>query len=118
MPQTPGDKESRSWKTVATVILVVAVAAVAWWTSARGGDERVSFPAICTQCGDEQTVKVGDAPGQEQWPRECPRCHAKHLYMATKCEKCRKLIPFKDPNAEKFGLPVQCPSCKRPVTGS
>jgi DNA-directed RNA polymerase subunit RPC12/RpoP len=96
----------------------VVACATTWWVTRGESGERFSVPAICTQCGAEQTVKVGDAPGQEQWPRECPRCHTKHLYMAKKCARCGKLIPFKDPEAEKLGSPDQCPFCKRAVIRS
>jgi len=99
---------------VAALLLVVAAGATAWWF-ARGGDARAATLAICTQCLAEQTVKVGDAPGQEAWPRECSHCREKHVYMARKCAKCGKLMPFKDPQAEKFGLPTECPFCKQPV---
>ena len=114
MPRQPSDTDGRSWKWAAALLLVVAAGAATWWFT-RGGEARAAVPAICTQCGAEQTVKVGDAPGQEEWPRECPQCRAKHLYMARKCAKCGKLMPFKDAQAEKFGLPVECPFCRQPV---
>jgi DNA-directed RNA polymerase subunit RPC12/RpoP len=114
MPRKPGETEGRPWKAAVALVLVMAAGAAAWWL-ATGREGGASAPAICTQCGAEQMVKIGDAPGQEEWPRECPRCRSKHLYMARKCEKCGKPIPFKDPQAEKFGLPGQCPFCKRPV---
>ena len=113
-----GDREVRSWKTAAALIFIVAAGAVSCWLWARSGDEGASAPAVCTQCNAAQTVKVGDAPGLEEWPRQCSKCGAKHLYMARKCERCGKSIPFKDPNAEKFGIPEECPSCKRSAIGS
>jgi hypothetical protein len=118
MTQESGNKEGRSWKTAAALVFIVVAGAASWWLWARGGDRLASVPAICTQCSAEQTVKVGDAPGLEDWPRECSQCRARHLYMARKCERCGKLIPFKDPKAEKFGFPEECPFCKRPAIGS
>jgi DNA-directed RNA polymerase subunit RPC12/RpoP len=118
MTREPADETGRPWKTVAALVLLAGAGVTVWWMSARGSDARVPFPAICTQCGAEQTTRVGDAPGQEDWPRECPQCHAKRLYMARKCPKCGKLVPFKDPNAEQFGQANQCPSCKRSLVGS
>jgi hypothetical protein len=114
MTRKSGDTDGRLWKAVVALLLVLAAGGLVWWL-AGGGDARASVPATCTQCGGEQTVKVGDAPAEEEWPRECPRCHTKHLYMARKCVKCGKSIPYKDPRAEEFGLPGECPFCKRPV---
>jgi DNA-directed RNA polymerase subunit RPC12/RpoP len=118
MTQKPGSSERRSWKITAALALVAAAGATSWWVTRGDSAGPRVFPAVCTQCGTEQAVTVGDAPGQEEWPRECPHCHTKHLYMAKKCTKCGKLIPFKAPDAEKYGLPSQCPFCKRPVMQS
>jgi DNA-directed RNA polymerase subunit RPC12/RpoP len=118
MTRKPSETEQRSWKAPAALILLVAAAATTWWVTRGANGGPVVVPAVCTQCGTEQTVKIGDAPGQEEWPRECPHCHTKHLYMAKKCTKCGKLIPFKAPDAEKFGQPDRCPWCNRPSRGT
>jgi len=118
MPRNAGDTEKRPWRTVVALVLLVAAGAAAWWFSSRGGEGRASVPAVCMQCGAEQATQVGDAPGQEEWPRKCVKCGAKHLYMARKCEKCGKPIAFKDPQAEKFGFADKCPFCKRSAIGS
>lgn len=118
MTEDTGTKDRQSWKKPAALIFIVAAGAASWWLWARGGTETTPVPAICLQCGADQTVQVGDAPGLEEWPRECPQCRAKRLYMARNCTACGKPIPFKDPTAEKFGSPQECPFCRRSTIGS
>ncbi len=103
-------------------VIALALAALAGvlWLSVRagGGGGQSEKPSVCTQCNHQGMVKVCDAPGQDPWPQECPKCHTKHLYMSATCPNCRKPIPQKDPNGEGFGQPTVCPTCRhtRPNT--
>jgi len=119
MSLTSSNEEGQSRRKTSALILVIVAAGAAslWLVAFRGGDELTAVPAVCTECGDEQTVEVGEAPGLEEWPRECPKCGAKNLYMARECPNCRRLIPYKDPEAEKFGIPELCPFCNQSALG-
>ncbi len=107
-----GSKSGLSW---AVIALAVAAIAGAVWLSARAGAgaERAEKPAVCTQCDYQGMITVGDAPGQDPWPQECPKCRTKHLYMSVTCPHCLKPIPQKDSNGEGFGQPTVCPACKQ-----
>ena len=111
-------REDRSRKTVAWILILVGTGIALWWLLVlRSGDELTVVPAVCTECDAEQTVEVGEAPGLEEWPRECAKCGAKNLYMAKDCPNCGRLIPYKDPEAEKFGIPELCPFCNQSALG-
>lgn len=102
------------WRTAAILAGVIVVAGIVWWLTGRGAntEEQVTSPVVCLDCGYEGSVPVGETPSLEEWPRECPNCHKKTLYMSLRCRYCGKPIPMKDPNAEKFGAPDRCPHCK------
>jgi hypothetical protein len=108
-----------TWKTVSLIVLLVALAGVVTWTSFGGGDDSppVQSPAICLGCNQTGSVTVSATPGLEEWPRECPKCHAKKLYLSRPCPRCKAPLAFKDPNSEKFGEPTICPHCKRSAEG-
>jgi hypothetical protein len=107
------------WRMGGLIALLALMAGLAVWMGLRkGGEPPPKAPVVCLACGYTGTVVVGDAPGQEEWPRECPKCHAKRLYMSRPCPYCGRPLPFKDPKAEKFGEPSECPACKRNVRGS
>ena len=102
------------WKTIALFLVVILAGGIAWWKAGGGSEgEGRAMPVACSACGFEGQVNVGPIPASEEWPRECPKCHKKHIYPARPCPHCRKPIPLKDPNAEKFGTPERCPSCGR-----
>jgi hypothetical protein len=107
-----------AWKIAGLLLLVLAGAGVATWASLRDrAGKAVQADAVCLGCGEVSTVKVGDTPGQEEWPRPCPKCRQKQLYLSRPCPRCGKPLAFKDPAGEKFGQPKECPHCKRDVEG-
>ena len=99
-------------KLIGAIVLLVAAGGAAWWAATKGEDERFDRPAVCTQCAHECIIKVGPAAGEEEWPKECPSCHQKHLYLCQKCPKCGKPMPLMDPATGGFGTPTACPNCK------
>ena len=101
------------WKTVALLLVVLVAVGYTWRRVTSPEVEGRAMPVVCSACGFRGTINVGPTPGSEEWPRECPDCHKKHLYPARPCPSCGKPIPMKDPNAEKFGYPDRCPSCGR-----
>lgn len=118
MENTEKAKSAGVWRTGGLIVVLIAAAGTTVWMWTRGGAEQAHAPAVCLACDYTGTVAIGDAPGQEEWPRECPKCRAKRLYMSRPCQYCGRPLPFKDPSAEKFGEPQECPACKRDVRGS
>jgi len=109
----PTRKRAVSARVVVLVVVLAAIAIILWRRSAGPEPQSlVPMPVACSACGYTGQVKVGPTPGAEPWPRECPQCHTKHLYPARPCPYCGKMIPMKDPDAEKLGSPRRCPFCK------
>ena len=118
MPGRLEDDKSGAWKTGGLILLALVAAGVATWASLGGGSgDRVKAEAVCLGCNGTSTVEVGDAPGLEEWPRPCPKCRAKRMYLSRPCPRCGKPLAFKDPASAKFGQPKECPHCKRDVEG-
>lgn len=115
----PGkDETGGKWKTGSLLLLVLVIAGIATWASLSGGSGAVAqADAVCLGCSAVSSIAVGDTPGREEWPRACPKCHARKLYMSRPCPRCGKPVAFKDPAGEKFGQPSECPHCKRDVEG-
>lgn len=107
----PAEK-SPKLKIVVAVVLLVAAGGAAWWAATKGEGEQFERAAICTQCGHECVIKVGAAAGMEDWPKECPACHQKHLYLFERCPNCGHPMPLMDPKTGGFGFPTTCPKCK------
>ena len=105
-------ENGQRWKIILLIVLVVAAAGAAWRAAVSMRGERFERAVACAQCGYEGAVEVGEGPSREQWPRECPKCHQKQLYMYHRCPACGKPILMKDPNADKYGNPSLCPYCK------
>ncbi len=112
----PEDNKNSRWKVIAGGVLVLAVVFAAWWSGKNPADAYVDSPAICAHCHVESTVKVGETPAQEEWPRTCPSCNHKALYLAGTCSACGKNFPLKAPDGERFGYPEQCPHCRNSRT--
>lgn len=112
MSQQTASDRGLPWWVVGLAAGAVVLGASAWWSRRGTVDTRVDAMVVCARCGHEGTIKVGDTPGDEEWPRACPGCHQKSLYMGLPCTACGKTIPLKDPQAERFGHPETCPHCR------
>jgi len=108
----PDSQRTTPWHIILLFLVVVAGGALAWWGATGSSRAQIEVGAACTQCGYAGKIMVGPTPSSEPWPRECPKCHQKHYYFAQRCPACGKLIPMKDPEADKFGSPRSCPWCK------
>lgn len=107
------DVETRSTRRTAGLLVVALVlAGIAGWRFSRGDTGKQSMKVVCAACGHEGQAEVGDTPGLELWPRPCPKCGENALYLGHRCRHCGRLVPMKDPNAEKYGTPERCPWCK------
>lgn len=100
------------WLIILLVLVVVAAGVLTWWGATSSSRANIEVPAVCAECGYVGTIMVSPTPSSEPWPRECPKCHRKHYYFAQRCPVCGKLLPMKDPAADKFGYPRSCPWCK------
>jgi hypothetical protein len=102
---------------IAAIAVVLAVVAFRF-LGGREDEAKSELPAVCVACGEEAKTLVGATPGLEEWPRECPKCHKRQLYLGDRCGRCNRLIPQKDPKGEGFGQPEACPHCKNSSRGT
>jgi hypothetical protein len=108
----PEGSNNKALRLTAAALIMAAIAGAMWWAGARRAEAGIDTPAMCILCHTETTVKVGDTPGDEVWPRTCARCGQKGVYLYLRCSACGKTFPLKDPAAERFGYPSQCPHCR------
>lgn len=112
MTNAPDSSPVWSRRLAILVAIAIILAGVSWWVWSGNQVASTQHPAVCAECGHESEVAVGASPSLEEWPRQCPNCGKKSLYLGVPCRRCKRLIPMKDPSAERFGTPDKCPWCK------
>jgi predicted RNA-binding Zn-ribbon protein involved in translation (DUF1610 family) len=106
-------ENGQRWQIILLIVLVVAAAGAAWRAAVSMRGEQFEQRAVaCAHCGYEGALKVSASAPTESWPRECPQCHEKQLYLYRRCPACGKPILLKDPKEDKYGYPTECPHCK------
>ena len=102
------------WKWILIGAAVIIVALIIRCATTPESEPAVEMAVVCADCGYTGVMVVGNTPSLEPWPRTCPSCGKETLYLAgRRCKFCKKVVPLKDPQADRYGVPEQCPWCKK-----
>jgi len=111
----------QNWMKIAAVILILALAGLAYWfradsfpnnlASATSFDTRV----MCRACGQSYPATLGK---DDVYPLVCEKCAKKEAWPQQQCYKCgNRFVPEPVGNPPHMPIGPTCPKCKSDNVG-